>query len=136
MADRAGNTQLSRRPPASAGEQPAPRPHDRSAHRLGDQHPALSRATSGFPAVRSDADLVEHHVGQRDCTNGDDEGGPATQSYTYYVTQGTGEAYSFHPGGANFVFGDGAVHFLNENISIHDFARLVTRDQQDVMQVP
>ena len=70
------------------------------------------------------------------CTNGDDEGGPATQPYPYYVTQGTGEAYSFHPGGANFVFGDGSVHFINEDISIRNFARLVTRDQQEVVQAP
>jgi prepilin-type N-terminal cleavage/methylation domain-containing protein len=70
------------------------------------------------------------------CTNGDDEGGPATQPYPYYVTQGTGEAYSFHPAGANFVFGDAAVHFISENISIRDFARLVTRDQAEVIQAP
>lgn len=70
------------------------------------------------------------------CTNGDDEGGPAAEPYAYYVTQGTGEAYSFHPGGANFVFGDGAVHFINESISIRDLGRLVTRDQQEVVQAP
>src|SRR5215469_884201 len=70
------------------------------------------------------------------CTNGDDEGGPVAQPYPYYVTQGTGEAYSFHPSGANFVFGDGAVHFLSENITMRDFARMVTRDQHEVIQVP
>jgi prepilin-type N-terminal cleavage/methylation domain-containing protein/prepilin-type processing-associated H-X9-DG protein len=70
------------------------------------------------------------------CTNGDDEGGPATEPYPYYVTQGTGEAYSFHPGVANFLFGDGAVHFINESISIRDFGRLVTRDQHEVIQAP
>lgn len=70
------------------------------------------------------------------CTNGDDEGGPAAEPYPYYVTQGTGEAYSFHPGGANFVFGDGAVHFLSENMTIRDLGRMVTRDQQEVIQAP
>ena len=70
------------------------------------------------------------------CTNGQDEGGPATQPYPYYVTQGTGEAYSFHPAGANFVFGDGSVHFLSESITIRDFARMVTRDQNEVIQAP
>lgn len=70
------------------------------------------------------------------CTNGDDEGGPVAEPYPYYVTQGTGEAYSFHPGGANFVFGDGAVHFLSENITIRDLGRMVTRDQHEVIQVP
>lgn len=68
------------------------------------------------------------------CTNGDDEGGPATEPYPYYVTQGTGEAYAFHVGGANFVFGDGSVRYLSQSITIRDFARLVTRDQHDISQ--
>jgi prepilin-type processing-associated H-X9-DG protein len=66
------------------------------------------------------------------CTNGDDEGGPATQPYPYYVTQGTGEAYAFHVGGANFAFGDGSVRFLSQSITMRDFARFVTRDQHDI----
>ena len=37
------------------------------------------------------------------------------------------EVYSFHPGGANAVFGDGSVHFLKASIDIRVFARLVTR---------
>ena len=36
------------------------------------------------------------------------------------------EVYSFHTGGANVVFADGAVHFLGANIDIRVFARLVT----------
>jgi prepilin-type N-terminal cleavage/methylation domain-containing protein/prepilin-type processing-associated H-X9-DG protein len=36
------------------------------------------------------------------------------------------EVYSFHPGGANVVFADGSVHFLNANLDIRNFARLVT----------
>lgn len=69
------------------------------------------------------------------CTNGEDTLN-APEPYAYYVTQGTGEAYAFHPGGANFVFGDGAVHFINEAITMRDFARLVTRDQHDIVQPP
>lgn len=65
------------------------------------------------------------------CTNGEDVGG-LVQPYPYYGTQGTGEAFAFHPAGANFVFGDGAVHFINENINIREFARLVTRDLHEV----
>lgn len=68
------------------------------------------------------------------CTNGDDEGGPAAQPYPYYVTQGTGEAYAFHAGGANFAFGDGSVRFLSQSLTIRDFARMVTRDQHDISQ--
>jgi prepilin-type processing-associated H-X9-DG protein len=37
------------------------------------------------------------------------------------------EVYSFHPGGANALFADGSVHFLQENISIQVLANLVTR---------
>jgi prepilin-type processing-associated H-X9-DG protein len=37
------------------------------------------------------------------------------------------QVYSFHPGGANVVFADGSVHFLNAGIDIRVFARLVTR---------
>jgi prepilin-type N-terminal cleavage/methylation domain-containing protein/prepilin-type processing-associated H-X9-DG protein len=43
------------------------------------------------------------------------------------------EAYSFHPSGANAVFADGSVHFLNANIDIRNFARLVTYAGGEVM---
>ena len=37
------------------------------------------------------------------------------------------EVYSFHPGGANFVFADGSVHFLKAGMDIRILARLITR---------
>jgi prepilin-type processing-associated H-X9-DG protein len=37
------------------------------------------------------------------------------------------EIYSVHPGGANALFADGAVHFLSAGMSIRVLARLVTR---------
>jgi prepilin-type N-terminal cleavage/methylation domain-containing protein/prepilin-type processing-associated H-X9-DG protein len=37
------------------------------------------------------------------------------------------EVYSFHTGGANAVFADGSVHFLQASLSLRVFARLVTR---------
>jgi prepilin-type processing-associated H-X9-DG protein/prepilin-type N-terminal cleavage/methylation domain-containing protein len=37
------------------------------------------------------------------------------------------EVYSFHPGGANAVFADGSVHFLQNGMSIRTLAALVTR---------
>jgi prepilin-type N-terminal cleavage/methylation domain-containing protein/prepilin-type processing-associated H-X9-DG protein len=43
------------------------------------------------------------------------------------------EVYSFHPGGANAVFADGAVHFLRADLSIRVFARLVTRAGGEVV---
>jgi prepilin-type processing-associated H-X9-DG protein len=46
------------------------------------------------------------------------------------------EVYSFHPDGANAVFVDGSVHFLNADIDIRVFARLVTRAGQEVVVMP
>lgn len=43
------------------------------------------------------------------------------------------EVYSFHPGGANAVFADGAVHFLKATINFRVFARLVTRAGGEVV---
>ena len=72
------------------------------------------------------------------CTNGDDvyRVSPGNNGLTPYKnptngysygTDGTGEPYSFHSSGANFAFGDGSVHFLQETIDIRVFARLATR---------
>jgi prepilin-type N-terminal cleavage/methylation domain-containing protein len=46
------------------------------------------------------------------------------------------EVYSFHPGGANVVCGDGSVHFIQESVSIRVFARLVTRAGGEPASVP
>jgi prepilin-type N-terminal cleavage/methylation domain-containing protein/prepilin-type processing-associated H-X9-DG protein len=67
------------------------------------------------------------------CTNGQDVvalNGGAT-NYPYYTTEGTGEVFSFHPGGANALFGDGSVHYLNSTITMPTFAALVTRSQSE-----
>jgi prepilin-type N-terminal cleavage/methylation domain-containing protein/prepilin-type processing-associated H-X9-DG protein len=67
------------------------------------------------------------------CTNGEDvvpDGFP----HSYYGSEGTAEAYAFHPGGANFSFGDGSVRFLHQSIGIREFARLVTRDGGEVTE--
>lgn len=60
------------------------------------------------------------------CTNGAEMG--STFPHPYYVSVGTGEPYSFHPGGANFCMGDGSVRWINEDIDIREFAKLVTRN--------
>jgi prepilin-type processing-associated H-X9-DG protein len=46
------------------------------------------------------------------------------------------EVYSFHPGGANAVFADGSVHFLEAGMDIRIFARLVTRAGGEVVSFP
>ena len=46
------------------------------------------------------------------------------------------EVYSFHPGGANAVFADGAVRFLKADIDIRIFARLVTRAGREAGAIP
>lgn len=59
-------------------------------------------------------------------TNGDQAAGVGFP-LPYYGSEGNGEVYAFHAGGASFVFGDGSVHFLAENINIREFAKLVAR---------
>ncbi|HTM55199.1 MAG TPA: DUF1559 domain-containing protein [Pirellulales bacterium] len=50
-----------------------------------------------------------------------------------YGTNGTSATFAFHPGGANILFGDGSVHFLNDSINIRVYARLVTRKGGEVV---
>ena len=42
------------------------------------------------------------------------------------------EIYSFHPGGANFLYGDGSVHFHGETIDTDTFVSLFTRAAGDI----
>ena len=60
------------------------------------------------------------------CTNGDNAAG-LPFPLPYYGTEGTGETYAFHSGGANVVLGDGSVRMIAADIHIHEFAQLVTR---------
>jgi hypothetical protein len=60
------------------------------------------------------------------CTNGEDFAATPFP-HPYYGSEGTAEAFSFHPGGAIFGLGDGSVRFIGDTISIREFARLVTR---------
>jgi prepilin-type processing-associated H-X9-DG protein len=43
------------------------------------------------------------------------------------------QPYSFHPGGANFLFADGSVHFLPAAIDIRMLAALATRAGGEVL---
>jgi prepilin-type N-terminal cleavage/methylation domain-containing protein/prepilin-type processing-associated H-X9-DG protein len=66
------------------------------------------------------------------CTNGEDISGQ-TFPYPYYGSEGTSEVFGFHPGGANFLFGDGSVKFLKETVSMRTFTSLVTRGAGEVI---
>lgn len=66
------------------------------------------------------------------CTNGIEIG--TTFPHPYYVSVGTSETYAFHPGGANMCMGDGSVLWLNADIDIREFARLVTRSGGEISQ--
>jgi prepilin-type processing-associated H-X9-DG protein/prepilin-type N-terminal cleavage/methylation domain-containing protein len=65
------------------------------------------------------------------CTNGEDS---IVYPDPYYGTNGSGEIYAFHTGGANVVFADGSVHFLRQNMSIATLAALVTRAGGETIQ--
>jgi prepilin-type N-terminal cleavage/methylation domain-containing protein/prepilin-type processing-associated H-X9-DG protein len=66
------------------------------------------------------------------CTNGEDFAhGP--YPIPYYGTEGTAEAYAFHPGGANVLFGDGSVKFIKDTVGIRVFAKLVTRSNSEAV---
>jgi prepilin-type N-terminal cleavage/methylation domain-containing protein/prepilin-type processing-associated H-X9-DG protein len=67
------------------------------------------------------------------CTNGEDIGTQPFPLPAPYGSDGTGETYAFHPGGANAVFGDGSVHLIQQRIDIRTFAQLVTRDGGEVV---
>jgi prepilin-type processing-associated H-X9-DG protein len=44
-----------------------------------------------------------------------------------------GEVYGFHTGGANVLFADGSVQFLNQRVALRTLARLVTRAGGEVV---
>ena len=58
------------------------------------------------------------------CTNGENY---PTYNVAPYFSEGTSEIYSFHPGGAHLLFGDGSVHFISDKIDIRQLARLIAR---------
>ena len=61
--------------------------------------------------------------------------GAAYSSPTLYGTDGTGQAFSFHGTGVNCLSGDGSVRFVNESVSVLNFAGFVTRDGGEVVNL-
>ena len=48
-------------------------------------------------------------------------------------TDGTGQIFSFHSGGANALFADGSVRFLDKDIAAFTIAALVTRNGGEII---
>ena len=67
------------------------------------------------------------------CANGHDVANSPVP-HPYYVSIGTSEPFSFHAGGANFCMGDGSVKWINDEIDIREFVRLVTRNGAELTQ--
>ena len=69
------------------------------------------------------------------CTNGFSAGGayPLAIGNPPLGTDGSGQIYSFHPGGGNFLFADGSVRFLNDSLPATTLAALVTRSGGEVV---
>lgn len=71
------------------------------------------------------------------CTNGEAVGFDDWPENTgWYGTNGSGEIYAFHTGGVNVLYGDGSVHFIQEQIDIRVLAALVTRAGNEVFALP
>jgi prepilin-type N-terminal cleavage/methylation domain-containing protein/prepilin-type processing-associated H-X9-DG protein len=66
------------------------------------------------------------------CTNGENAGGQPFP-LPYYGSEGTAEAFSFHPGGINVLLGDGSARFIKETVGMNVFARLVTRRGGEIL---
>jgi prepilin-type N-terminal cleavage/methylation domain-containing protein/prepilin-type processing-associated H-X9-DG protein len=58
---------------------------------------------------------------------------PANCIWNWHVTWGF---KSNHPGGANFCFGDGSVHFVRQTIDMRTYQYLGCRDDGQVVQLP
>ncbi len=52
-----------------------------------------------------------------------------------FGTDGTGQVYSFHAGGANVLVGDGSVRFVRDSVSVQTFAAFVTRDKGETFSL-
>jgi prepilin-type processing-associated H-X9-DG protein len=94
------------------------------------------RPTSGaYAAPKLNAAAVTSNVGA--CFKGNPFGTPQYGNPPGWVNtcQNLGQFgfRSMHPGGVNFLFGDGSVHFLKETISLVTYRALATRALSEVV---
>ena len=98
-----------------------------------------ARAATDIELTGSNADgtLADYRFrlyrhGLRNRTNGHDHGADAYNATTGYpapyLTDGSSQPYSFHPGGFVYLLGDGSVKFFDDSGAIEILADLVTRN--------
>jgi len=93
-----------------------------------------TRPGSDFSLVGSSRDgSIQPGPCPINCTNGEDFG--PTFPHPVYGTDGSGQIYSFHPGGVNAVLADGSVRFLSEFTEMRVIAGLVTRAGHEVVEI-
>ena len=67
--------------------------------------------------------------------DGSIEGGGPTNNCIFPMNKrNDNEPYSFHPGGANFLYADSHVNFLSETIDLQTMAQLVTRNAGEIIK--
>jgi prepilin-type N-terminal cleavage/methylation domain-containing protein/prepilin-type processing-associated H-X9-DG protein len=91
-----------------------------------------ARAASDFDLKGSSSDGVSFPGPCAiNCTNGLNVGNAYPDPV--FGSNGTGETFAFHNGGANILFGDGSVRFVHQSISIITYAAMVTRSAGEVI---
>ncbi len=88
-----------------------------------------AKSISGRLTPNSSLEKVGYYYAHEE----DDRPGPEPEGLT--ESQGFNELLfgSFHPGGANFVYGDGSVHFIQDDISPELYVSLASRNGEEVI---
>jgi prepilin-type N-terminal cleavage/methylation domain-containing protein/prepilin-type processing-associated H-X9-DG protein len=84
-------------------------------------------ADSGFPYSINGADPNTFAIDKQTAVAG--------SASCFINCNNNGEIYSFHPGGANLLFADGAVHFCTNSISITSFAAIFTKAGGETVEI-
>jgi len=107
--------------------------------------PAGKYVVNGGGWVRPASDLILRGANfEGDTINGGKFGINATNGFDLLAnnnfplpapigTDGTSEIYSFHAGGATFLFGDGSAKLLSDSLDFKLLGHLITRDQGEVV---